>query len=288
MKSPYRRERLELSDGDFLDLDWVNNESDQLIIISHGFEGNSRDHFILELAGTLKESDLLVWHYRSCGEELNRLARFYYQGDIEDLDAVITYASNKKSYKRIVLLGFSMGGNLVINYLGSELCQNDVRGGVTFSTPMDLKAASSKLKGALSGRVESSFLDKFKKKIIQKADSFPEQFDLKEIDKISSLEELMETYVLPEFGFSSVEDFHHKWSSSQFISKINKPLLIVNTQNDPLLSENCFPYQQCESSEYIHLETPKHGGHMGFTGKKNGQLWYIWRIKKFISDQLSK
>ena len=280
---PYLRERLELADGDFLDLDWMDHSSRNLMIVSHGFEGNSRDHFIAELANQHLSADLLVWHYRSCSGELNRLPRFYHHGDIEDLHAVVKHAK-ERDYDNVFLIGFSMGGNLVINYLGDKRSSGMVSGGVVFSTPMDLKAASIKMRTGLNRWIEKSFVKKWKRKIERKAAMFPQQFDTAGLSEISTLEQLMERYVLPQTVFSDIASFYQKWSSGQYIASVNVPLLIVNAKNDPLLSENCYPCKQCEDHPMVFLEIPRYGGHTGFSRKVKEESWFVWRIKSFIAE----
>lgn len=281
---PYDREKLELEDGDFLDLDWVTNSSDTLVIFSHAFEGNSKDHFIEKSVSylTKKGYDSLVWHYRSCGGELNRLPRLYSQGDIQDLNAVVNYAIEKKSYKQIILVGFSMGGSIVINYLGSDLVHPNIKGSIVFSTPLDLKSASQKLTKGLNWFIHQNFLAKMKKKLKRKAAQFPDHYQLDRLKTIKNLSALSEQFILPLLGFPTMDDYAEKWSSHQFLPKIKVPLLIVNAKNDPILSENCFPYEACEKSEFVHLETPKFGGHTGFSKKVNGELWYVKRVWEFI------
>ena len=280
----YERERLELKDGDFLDLDWVKNGSNCLFVISHGFEGDSKDHFIEELAVHYKEADLLVWHYRSCSGELNRLPRFYDQGDIQDVDAVINHGRKLGNYEQIFLVGFSMGGNLVINYLGSDI-EHGVKGGVVFSAPMDLAAASQKLQQGANRWIEKSFVRKFKKKIERKAEVFPTLFDLEKLENVNSLEELLAGFVLPHSGYPSTPEFYKKWSSRQFIPKIDTPLLIVNAKNDPLLTKHCYPVDLCEKSETVFLEVPRYGGHMGFSSPKEGKPWFVHRIVSFFNEE---
>lgn len=284
-ESPYHRERLELADGDFLDLDWKKNGSKRLIIVSHGFEGNSKDHFILELTMHFKDADILVWHYRSCSKELNRFPRFYDHSDIQDLHDVIMHANQKENYEQTVLLGFSMGGNFVINYLGSNIRSEKVKCGLVFSTPMDLSAASIKVTKKFSRWIEKSFVVKLRKKIRKKAMEFSEQFDLEKLDSIDSLKDIFKEFILPLNGFSDIHEYYSKWSSKQFIANIKVPLLIVNAKNDPLLSEKCYPIEECESSKYVYLEIPKKGGHIGFTRKQEGKLWYIWRIEEFLTKE---
>ncbi|MEP4497912.1 MAG: alpha/beta fold hydrolase [Ekhidna sp.] len=208
-KVVYERERLELHDGDFVDLDWVRKDSETLIIISHGFEGNSQDHFIEESASHFgkKGVDVLVWHYRSCSKDLNRLPRFYDHGDIRDLHEVITHAAQEGNYSQVILLGFSMGGNFVVNYLGSEIQSDIVKCGIVFSTPMDLSAASKKLKKGLNHLVEKSFIKKLKRKIERKAVVFPELFDLEKLKTMDSLEKLYKEYVLLHHDFSDLDQY---------------------------------------------------------------------------------
>ncbi len=281
----FERERLELKDGDFVDLDWLSKNSNDLILISHGLEGNSKDHFIEKSATSLhaKGYDVLVWHYRSCSGEMNRLERFYEHGDIADLDEVILHAS-KRNYQRIFLLGFSMGGTMVINYMGNRP-HPLVKKGIVFSAPIDLSAAAVNLSGGFNRQLEKSFIKKWKKKIERKAQDFPDLFDLEALNNASSLSDIYEQHILPLHGYPSMEDYNSKWSSVQFIPNIKVPLLIVNAKNDPLLSENCYPREVCEKSESVYLEIPKYGGHTGFTKLKEGKLWYIWRIEKFLEAQ---
>jgi len=284
----YQRERLELHDGDFLDLDWIENNSNKLVMISHGFEGNSKDHFVEKSASFLTGNgfDVLVWHYRSCGGEINRLPRLYHHGDIQDLADVVDHAIRKSGYQSISLLGFSMGGNLVVNYLGSNLVSPKIKGGIIFSTPLDLVGASQVFSKGFNRFLEKNFFKKLARKLAAKADQFPKLLDREALSKVKSLSELYEKVVLPLHGFPSLKSYYDQWSSQQFLPKIDLPLLIVNAQNDPLLSESCYLKEFCQSSDNIYLEMPKYGGHTGFTRKMNRELWYLWRIKSFIIEKL--
>ena len=283
----YERERIELDDGDFLDLDWLRKGSNKLIVVSHGFEGNSRDHFIEQSAAYLSNDyDILVWHYRGCSEEMNRLPRFYHHGDLPDLHAIITHAAGAGQYSKVVLLGFSMGGSLIVNYLGSSGVHSSVQAGIAFSAPFDLKAASQKLKAGFNKYLRDSFLKKCKSKIVRKAAQFPDKFDLQGLDKIADLEELLERYVLPLHGFGSIQEYYAKWSGYQYLQQVRRPLLIVNAKNDPMLSAECYPSEAAANNAWVHLETPRYGGHTGFTKKIDGKRWYIHRIEAFIQEAI--
>ncbi len=278
----YTRERLELDDGDFLDLDWLKSGAKDLIIISHGLEGNSKDHFIEQSVSALRKQgyDILVWHYRSCSSEMNRLPRFYDHGDIQDLHEVIQHAG--KSYQNIKLVGFSMGGTMVINYLGSDNVDSNIKKAIVISAPIDLQAASENLNKGLNKFLEKSFLKKWKRKIRLKAINFPNLFDLSALERVTTLVELYR-YLIPLHGYETLGEYYEKWSCEQYLSKIDIPLLIVNAVNDPMLSRNCYPVEACKKSETVFLEIPKYGGHTGFTKRTDGKLWYVWRTEQFLS-----
>ncbi len=282
----YTRERLELPDGDFVDLDWVQNEGDRLVIISHGFEGNSKDHFIEKVAASLARQgySILVWHYRSCSGELNRLPRLYHHGDTGDLGTVINHAVSMNRFNAIHLAGFSMGGNLVINYLGSSFTKQ-VAAAVVFSTAMDLDKANDRLSSGFNRLIQKQFFKKFKQKVARKQRQFPDKIDRKVLEQTTNLVALFEEVVVPLHGFSSMTDYFTKWSSLQYLQSVQIPLLIVNAKNDPLLSPACYPYDQCEASTNVFLETPRYGGHVGFTWKDQDELWYVKRIAEFFSKR---
>lgn len=118
---PYKRERILTPDGDFLDLDWIKKDSSKLVIISHGLEGNSQRAYIKGMvrAFTSQGFDALAWNYRGCSEQTNLQRRFYHSGATDDLDYIVQHAISK-NYKQIYMIGFSLGGNLTLKYLGEE------------------------------------------------------------------------------------------------------------------------------------------------------------------------
>ena len=118
----YQRERLELNDGDFVDLDCLKQDSSKLVIITHGLEGNSDRHYAKGMAKHFFQNgwDAIAWNCRGCSGDINRLPRFYHHGATEDLAAVVQHALDSNRYKTIVLIGFSMGGSMTLKYLGER------------------------------------------------------------------------------------------------------------------------------------------------------------------------
>lgn len=283
----YERERLELNDGDFLDLDWVRSGAKKLMVLTHGFEGNTRDVCMEQSASYFSQQgyDVLLWNLRSCSNELNRLPRFYHHGDIHDLNAVVNHGRKSNEYEEIVLVGFSLGGGILINYLGSDLPGKDIKCAVAVSVPLDIEATGRKIQSGWNRVIiERNFLEKIKKKVYRKAALFPELINVEKAKKIMSLQDFHREVILPLNGFSSDEEYFGQWSCSQYLSKVKKPLLIINAKNDPILSKGDFPYSECKSSEHIYLETPTYGGHVGFSKKADGDMWYLKRVYSFIEE----
>ena len=122
-----------------------------------------------------------------------------------------------------------------------------------------------------TGSTTGRFLRKLKRKVRAKADAFPEAIDLDELDRIRTLREFDEFYTGPQHGFASAKDYYVKSGSLRFLAAITTPTLLVNALNDPFLEPGCFPYDIAEASRYLHLETPRWGGHTGF--RAPGEYW---------------
>jgi uncharacterized protein len=281
----YKRERIELGDGDFLDLDWMRNESDRLVIISHGLEGSSDRHYTKGMARYffLRGWDALAWNCRSCSGEMNRLPRFYHHGATEDLEAVIHHARLKK-YKTIALVGFSMGGSMSLKYAGERMkLPEEIKSIVTFSVPCDLGSSARELDKPGKKFYLNRFLKKLEKKIKAKARQFPTIISAEGFEKITSFRAFDDRYTAPLHGFKDADDFYKKASASPHIPHIKVPTLIANALNDPFLPEACYPYEIATTNENIYLETPGRGGHVGFSLAGKKENWMEIRAFEFIN-----
>jgi hypothetical protein len=283
----YQRERLNTDDDDFLDIDWSKTGSDKLAIISHGLEGNSHRHYVVGMVKILNRNgwDALAWNYRSCSGEINRQLRFYHNGSIDDLECVIQHAIKTTSCKKIVLIGFSMGGNLTLIYLGEKGSQIDskIERSVLFSVPCDLKATTQELAKFTNKLYMKQFLITLHQKIKAKMELLPERINDDDYHLIKNFKDYDDRYTAPLHGFKNAEDYWHKCSGSRFISKIRIPTLIVNARNDPFLANSCYPTQEASNSKYVYLEIPQSGGHVGFIQFNNGNnYWSEERTIEFL------
>lgn len=282
----YQRERLELPDGDFLDLDWLKQSSAKLVIISHGLEGSSERHYAKGMAKFFYRHgwDALAWNCRGCSGEMNRLPRFYHHGATEDLAAVIQHAVDSGRYGEIALVGISMGGSMTLKYLGERKYQvpSIVKRASVFSVPCHLGDSAKELDKPGKRFYLNRFLKKLEKKIKQKAISFPGVLSYKGFDTIRTFEEFDNRYTAPLHGFKNAQHFYEQAASLPYLSQIQLPTLIINALNDPFLPESCYPYDVARHHDYIFLQTPARGGHTGFTLRGKEENWMEVRAYEFL------
>lgn len=286
----YERKRLELSDGDFLDLDFSKVGSKKLVILSHGLEGNSDSVYIKGMTKKLNQYnyDVLAWNMRGCSQELNRLKIFYHAGATYDLASVVDHAVSLKEYESISLIGFSLGANLTGKYLGER--GNDIPSeidkAIMFSIPADLSCSNRELHRKLNHGYMLEFLKTMKQKIIMKNDmvNIEDIVDVKNVFKIRTVHEFTEKYTSPLHGFKNANDYYTKSSCKQYLENIKVPSLIVNAKNDPIIGKNCYPIRECARNKNLFLEIPESGGHVGFVNFDGEYYWSELRARKFLEE----
>ncbi len=267
--TPFTRERISTPDSDFLDLDWTAANSDKLIVLCHGLEGNSRRPYIQGMVNLFHQRgyDTLAWNYRGCSDEINKTKLFYHSGSTYDLDTVLKHAlnKNKNKYNSVFLIGFSMGGNLILKHLGESGHNLDtkIKKAVAISTPMQLKDCSKQLKKGFSKVYTKNFLKTLIEKVHAKKHLLTE-YDLTKLNKVKNLEQFDNLLTAPIHGFKNANDYYHKCSSKQNLLDITIPTLIISALDDPFLDTNCYPYEQSKQNKNLNLITPKYGGHNGF------------------------
>ncbi|MDN5203763.1 alpha/beta fold hydrolase [Fulvivirgaceae bacterium BMA10] len=286
----YMRERVNTPDGDFLDLDWLTNDYDKLVILSHGLEGSSERHYIKGMAKYFHQRhwDILAWNCRSCSGEMNLRPRFYHHGATNDLQTVIEHGLSTNAYNTVVLIGMSMGGSLTLKYLG-EQCEklpDAVKGAVTFSVPCSLKASVRSLEKRSNKFYKKRFLKKLEKKIALKARMFPDKIRYQGFQNIKSFSDFDNQYTAPLHGFTDAEDFYRKASAVRYLTEINVPTLIVNALNDPMLERDCYPVEAAKDHSFVHLEMPEKGGHVGFSLLGSEFNWAEKRAFQFIDQYI--
>lgn len=256
----YVRERLELPDGDFVDLDWSRTDSRKLVIITHGMEGSSRSKYVLHTvmrANKLGYS-ALAWNMRGCSGQPNRKIHFYHSGKTEDLDCVIAHA-RRSGFTRIYLVGFSLGGNLTLLYLGQQgrELHSSIKGAVAISAPVDLVSSQQQIELPENRIYLARFLKDFRKKFRKKRQDRKIYIDVRKFrNEIKTLAHLDARYTAPWNGFANEREYYEKCSSKPLLGKIAVPALLINPKDDTFLSPACYPLAEAQSSKNFHLEDP--------------------------------
>lgn len=278
-------ERMELEDGDFLDLDWIVSGKRKLAILSHGLEGNARSRYMRGMAIALMKRgwDVLAWNFRDCGEEPNRLLSSYHSGKTDDLERVVQHAIAKDKYERIDLVGFSLGGNLILKYVGErgENIHPILHRAVALSAPCELACSSHELSKWQNRIYMQRFLKTLREKIKVKHATFPDAPDISGISNIRNFSQFDNRFTAPIHGFESALDYWTRNSSRQFLPSIRIPTLLINAANDPFLGPKCYPFEEAKASKCFYLEVPNQGGHVGFGSED--EYWSEKRTADFLS-----
>lgn len=269
-----KRERLELADGDFLDLDWSHTSppSSKVALLLHGLEGDAQRHYIMGSAKALNKNafDACAVNLRGCSGEPNRLYRSYHSGVTEDLNAVVQHVLETRGYNQIFLMGFSLGGNVVLKYLGeNDRVPKAIRAAMGISVPCNLDQTCEELLKPKNRLYAHRFKKHLLNKLRIKQQWFPERISTSEIKSVVTLKDFDDIYTAPAHGFKNAIDYYEKCSCKPFLPHIKVPSLILNAKNDSFLGADCYPYKEAEKNPNLYLEVPDYGGHVGFVGGKN-------------------
>ena len=291
----YQRERLELDDGDFIDIDWLDNSTDRpLVVMFHGLEGDSSSHYARSIMGLFQE---LGWrgavvHFRGCSGTPNRLPRAYHAGDSEEIDRILLKIIDKNqslnSNTQLYVIGISLGGNALLKWLGEQgkkACHL-IDGVATVSVPLDLAAAGKALDSGFNQIYTQHFLGTLKKKVLKKLDNFPGLFDAVAVAECTTLYQFDNLVTAPLHGFSNTDEYWTLSSSKPWLKHIQVPTLVINARNDPFMPSSFLPVQTDVSCSVL-LEFPAEGGHVGFLSSPfPGNLtWLPQRIVRFFDNR---
>lgn len=287
----FERERLELKDGDFVDLDWntqPEKKSQKISVLLHGLAGNAQRPYMKGMAKIFLDNgwDVLRMNFRGCSHEPNRLYKSYHAGATHDLKEVIDYILSLKQYTSISLIGFSLGANVILKYLGeNKNLPKPISAAVGISVPCDLAGSLGAINKRRNFVYSKRFLLTLKNQLRTRSQLFPEQIEKSQISACTSLRDIDELYTSKAHGFKDADDYYGQNSSLQFLNKIQIPTLILSAANDSFLSSSSYPFKEATHSEYLYLEVPKYGGHVGFV-ENHTHYYHEKRTLNFIESQL--
>jgi predicted alpha/beta-fold hydrolase len=267
-----RRERLELLDGDFVDVDHFPSRSPDgpVAVVCHGLEGSSRSPYVRCFAGIALASGFSVaaLNFRGCSGELNRLPRSYHAGDTGDLDELVRRLCTERSGRPVVVVGFSLGGNVVAKWFADagESLPALVRAGAVVSAPFDLGRCADALDapGFMPRVYRERHLRTMRAKAIARARRFPGLLDREAASAARTLRRFDDLVTAPLHGFAGVEDYYRRASSGPRIGSVRRPLLLISATDDPLIPPDAIPLDAARANPAIALEVHPVGGHVAF------------------------
>ncbi len=290
---PYRRQRVDTPDGDFVDIDWLDVPSDDaapLVLLFHGLEGSSRSHYARSLmrAVAARRWKGAVLHFRGCSGSPNRLPRAYHSGDSQEIDWALAWMRLNAGDAPLFAVGVSLGGNALLKWLGEQetaaLQRLDAAAAVC--PPLDLTRSGLNLGRGLNRIYTRHFLQTLIPKALEKAERFPGHFDGERISRAASLQDFDDVYTAPAHGFADVFDYWRRASAKPWLGGIHLPTLLLNAANDPFVPSDALPTAR-DLGPGVGFECPPRGGHVGFLhGSWPGSLdWLPQRLLAHFDRQ---
>jgi hypothetical protein len=263
------RERLEIPDGDFVDVDWLPGPPGApLLLVLHGLEGTASSHYVgglFRLAAARAWRAAVLW-FRSCSGELNRLPRFYHSGDTGDLDHALRILTEREPTLQVGAVGVSIGGNVLLKWLGeqSDAAPKAMVAAAAISVPFDLEACARRMDRGLPRILyTTTFMRSFRRKTRAKALAHPGFVDVRAALRARTFAEYDRAVTAPLHGFADEVDYWRRSSSGPFLSHIKRPTLLLNAIDDPFVPATSLPDPR-RLPPHVRAEFVPRGGHVGF------------------------
>lgn len=265
-----RRETLNLPDGDATAVDWVRDSEDlpsgsPLLVILHGLESSSESTYarMLMQAATQQQWRCCVLHFRDCGDYRNRLPRRYHAGETNDVRYFLSTLRAQGNEGKLLAAGYSLGGNVLLKYLGEVGADTPLTAAVAVCVPLDLHKCAEALNNGFSKIYQKHLLKHMKQSVARKFDRHTAAFDWERAMRAKTFADFDDAVTAPLHGFEGMNDYYDRCSSGRFLKDIQKPTLIINSADDPFMTPGVLPHQD-RLSDSVLLEIANAGGHVGF------------------------
>jgi len=281
-------QRVELSDGDFIDLAWSGPKDGKTVLLLHGLEGNVNSAYAMGLMHALKQRGYrsCLMHFRGCSSEPNRIPKWYHSGQSEDPQHILEFLRDQMGIEVYAAVGFSLGGNVLLKWLGEQGAAMPLERAAVMSVPFRLEQAAQRMDKGFSRLYQQHLISSMQQKYKKKFTSISSPLAV-DIDTLNNFWQFDNQVTAPLHGFKDVHDYYARASSRQFIPKIRVPTLILHAFDDPLMYSHTPPLPE-ELPENVWLELTAHGGHVGFIGGMIPGLANYWgerRLLEWIANE---
>ncbi len=286
-----RTERLELADGDFIDLHWVGATAGPIIVVLHGLEGSFYSKYVGAILERIERRGWggVLMQFRGCSGQPNRLDRSYHSGDTGDLEFLLRTLVQRHPNRPIMAVGYSLGGNVLLKYLGESARSSELSAAAAVSVPFDLAAAASRLNQGLSKLYQHHLVRSLQNKLRVKFSTRPSPIALNELSHWNDFWSFDNNITAPLHGFANVDEYYSRSSCRQYLESITTPTLIIHSSDDPFLSAEAIPTDD-ELSHCTEMILTERGGHVGFVGGRNPlnpQYWIDDRLMAWFDRNCS-
>ncbi|MDE2234153.1 MAG: hydrolase [Gammaproteobacteria bacterium] len=288
-KIQLRRERIELPDGDYIDADWTMGKFGPIVIVLHGLEGSINSRYAARM---MHDIHAMGWrgflpHFRGCSGEPNRRSIGYHSGFTSDLEYLSETLKKREPGTQLAVVGYSLGGNVILKWLGESPHSGRIVTAVAVSVPFDLADASRVIETGVSQIYKWSLLGRMRRSTLRKFRQVTPPFKLPDIRRIRTFREFDDKLTAPLHGFKDADDYYNKCSSRHYLKNIRIPTLVLHSEDDPFMSPASIP-RESELSGSVRLELSRKGGHVGFVGGTflRPQLWLGPRICRHLHEYL--
>ncbi len=291
IRLPVRRERLELPDGDFTDVDWTLGAGGPIVIVLHGLEGSIESRYA---GAIMRRLDAMGYraallYFRGCSGEPNRHAGSYHSGMTRDLDHFVGLLGERFPGTPVAAVGYSLGGNVLLKWLGERGADAGVVTGVAVSVPFDLAEAAATVDRGLSRIYQHALLRQMRHTALRKFSTWPEPpVAAARIRALRSFYEFDDALTAPLNGFHGAAHYYERCSSRQFLRAIRKPTLVLHAEDDPFMDRSGLPTPD-EVPPNVRLELSRYGGHVGFLAGGlpwRPRFWLEERIPAHLAEYL--
>jgi hypothetical protein len=247
-------------------------------IIVHGLEGSSNSQYVVGNANKLWRAgcNVVRMNMRNCGDTEALSPTLYHSGLSNDVLAVMNYFVELYGLQSISLIGYSMGGNLVLKLAGElgTAAPTVLHSAIGVSPAVDLQPSADALHLPQNRLYELKFLHNLLRRFRRKAMLFPRAYDRDRAIGIRSLREFDDRITALYSGFSSADDYYNRAAAANVLDRIAVPTLILHALDDPFIRMTAGTREKINANPNITLMESKHGGHCAFLAQPDEAFGY--------------